>query len=71
MLTDRNDTVHIYDGEAADRLVYKILDSYIGCFKEMEVFLDERYGKNNLRLMIDAVTEFVDMVEKYCMERLA
>lgn len=43
MLTDRNDTTHIYDGEAADRLVDKILNTYIGCFKEMEAFLDERY----------------------------
>ncbi len=43
MLTDRNDTAHIYDGEAADRLVDKILNTYIGCFKEMEAFLDERY----------------------------
>lgn len=45
MLADRNDTAYIYDGEAADRLVDKILNSYIGCFKDMEVFLDERYGK--------------------------
>ena len=45
MLADTNDTAHIYDAEAADRLVEKILDSYIGCFKEMEVFLDERYGE--------------------------
>lgn len=45
MLADRNDTAHIYDGEAADRLVDKILNSYIGCFKEMEVFLDGRYGE--------------------------
>ena len=45
MLADRNDTAHIYDGEAADRLVDKILNSYIGCFKEMEAFLDERYPK--------------------------
>ena len=44
MLADRNDTAHIYDGEAADRLVDKILNSYIGCFKDMEVFLNERYG---------------------------
>ena len=45
MLADRNDTAHIYDGEAADWLVDKILNSYIGCFKEMEAFLDERYPK--------------------------
>ena len=30
MLSDRNDTAHIYDGGAADRLVGKILNSYIG-----------------------------------------
>ena len=44
MLSDRNDTAHIYDGDAADRLVEKILTSYIGEFKEMERFFNERYG---------------------------
>ena len=44
MLSDRNDTAHIYDGDAADRLIEKILNSYIGEFKEMESYFDERYG---------------------------
>ncbi len=43
MLSDRNDTAHIYDKDAADRLVEKILSEYIDEFKAMEKYLDERY----------------------------
>ncbi|MBR1478936.1 MAG: HI0074 family nucleotidyltransferase substrate-binding subunit [Lachnospiraceae bacterium] len=43
MLNERNDTAHIYDGDAADRLVEKILNSYIDEFKKMEIYIEERY----------------------------
>ncbi len=43
MLKDRNDTEHIYDKEAADRLVERILNTYIKEFQEMEAYFDERY----------------------------
>ncbi len=45
MLKDRNDTAHIYDKEVADRLVDKILNSYIKAFKVMEAYFEERYGE--------------------------
>ena len=43
MLNERNDTAHIYDGDAADRLVEKILNSYIDEVKKMEIYIEERY----------------------------
>lgn len=43
MLNERNDTAHIYDKDAADRLVEKILNSYIDEFKKMEIYIEERY----------------------------
>lgn len=45
MLKDRNDTAHIYDKEAADRLVERILNTYIKEFQEMEAYFEERYGE--------------------------
>ena len=47
MLNERNDTAHIYDGDAADRLVEKILNSYIDEFKKMEIYIEERYFTEN------------------------
>ena len=43
MLSDRNETAHIYDGSAADRLVTRILGEYIAEFQKLEKYLDERY----------------------------
>ena len=47
MLNERNDTAHIYDKDAADRLVEKILNSYIDEFKKMEIYIEERYFTEN------------------------
>lgn len=43
MLSERNDTAHIYDAEAADRLVEKILSEYILEFQNLEKYLVGRY----------------------------
>lgn len=47
MLVDRNDTTHIYDGAAADRLVNKILTTYIPEFKKIEASFEKRYVSSN------------------------
>ena len=47
MLVDRNDTTHIYDGAAADRLVKKILTTYIPEFKKIEASFEKRYVSSN------------------------
>ena len=44
MLKDRNNLAHIYDGEAAKRLVRTILDIYISEFIRLEHSLDTLYG---------------------------
>ena len=44
MLVDRNDTTHIYDGAAADRLVNKILTTYIPEFKKIEACFEKKYA---------------------------
>lgn len=43
MLKERNDTSHIYDGNAAKKLVKKILEDYIGEFARMEEKIEEKY----------------------------
>lgn len=43
MLKERNDTSHIYDGNAAKKLVKKILENYIGEFAQMEEKIEEKY----------------------------
>ena len=43
MLKSRNDMTHIYDGEAAKRLVDMILGKYIPAFKLMEEKVLEKY----------------------------
>ena len=43
MLRDRNDTTHIYNEEAAQQLVKKILHRYIGVFVTLEQHIRERY----------------------------
>lgn len=45
MLKERNDTAHIYDGEAAQRLAGKIIKEYTGEFEIMRAKIRERYGK--------------------------
>lgn len=44
MLRARNDMTHIYDGEAAQKLVGKILEKYIPEFQKMKVELETYYG---------------------------
>ena len=43
MLKSRNDMTHIYDGEAAKRLVDMILGKYIPAFKIMAEKIMEKY----------------------------
>lgn len=45
MLRARNDMSHIYDGEAARRLVGEILEKYIPEFQKMKIALKEHYGE--------------------------
>lgn len=44
MLRDRNDTTHIYNEEAAQQLVERILHQYIGVFVLLEQQIRARYG---------------------------
>lgn len=44
MLRDRNDTTHIYNEEAAQQLVERILHQYIGMFVSLEQQIRARYG---------------------------
>ena len=44
MLRDRNDTTYIYNEEAAQQLVEKILHRYIGMFVSLEQQIRARYG---------------------------
>lgn len=44
MLRERNDTTHIYDGEAAKALVQKILKEYIEEFEQLQEAIEKRYG---------------------------
>lgn len=44
MLKDRNDMAHIYDGNAAKKLVERILQKYIPQFVELEKELMHYYG---------------------------
>ena len=43
MLKSRNDMTHVYDGEAAKRLVNMILEKYIPAFKIMAEKVMEKY----------------------------
>lgn len=45
MLRERNDTTHIYDGEAAKELVQKILKEYIGEFERLQDEVQQRYSE--------------------------
>lgn len=44
MLSERNNTAHIYDGNAARILAQKILDDYIPAFRKLEESILEKYG---------------------------
>ena len=44
MLRDRNDATHIYNEEAAQQLVEKILHQYLGVFVSLEQQIRARYG---------------------------
>ncbi len=44
MLRERNDTTHIYDGNAAKELVQKILIEYIKEFQRLQEAVEKRYG---------------------------
>lgn len=46
MLKYRNDMTHIYDGEAAKRLVAKILEEFVPEFQHLKTELINRYGEN-------------------------
>ena len=43
MLNQRNSSSHIYDKEAANNLVDKIISEYIPTFVDLEERLEERY----------------------------
>lgn len=44
MLNDRNSMAHVYDGEAARKLVTRILEEYIPQFIKLEKALVDYYG---------------------------
>ena len=44
MLRDRNNTAHVYDTDAAQRLVTKVIDIYIPEFVRLNTGLVGRYG---------------------------
>ncbi|MCX4327421.1 MAG: HI0074 family nucleotidyltransferase substrate-binding subunit [Lachnospiraceae bacterium] len=44
MLKDRNDTAHIYDGDAAKKLTNRILEEYIPQFVKLEMEIRKNYG---------------------------
>lgn len=49
MLNDRNQTAHIYDGNAAERLAEKILTEYIPEFQSLRDNLIKNYTEKFLR----------------------
>ena len=44
MLSQRNDMAHLYDEEAAKRLMHTILSDYIPAFRQVRDGLISRYG---------------------------
>lgn len=44
MLRDRNTSTHIYDGEEAERLVRRVIESYIPAFEDMQRQIETRYS---------------------------
>ncbi len=49
MLNDRNQTAHIYDGNAAERLAQKVLSEYIPEFQSLRDNLIKNYTEKVLR----------------------
>ena len=49
MLKERNNTAHIYDGNAAKKVVARIIDEFIPEFENMQIKILERYsfGENS------------------------
>lgn len=45
MLNSRNDMSHIYDGNAAKRMVGQILEQYIPAFEQMQKSIEKQYGQ--------------------------
>lgn len=45
MLKERNNTAHIYDGEAAMRLTDRIIEEFIPEFEELKSGIERKYGK--------------------------
>ncbi|MDD7218793.1 MAG: HI0074 family nucleotidyltransferase substrate-binding subunit [Blautia sp.] len=45
MLKSRNDMTHIYDRNAAEKLVRVIIEEYIPCFQKMKKEVSDRYGE--------------------------
>lgn len=46
MLQARNDLAHLYDGEAVQELVQRIIDAYIPEFQELRRQLEALYGES-------------------------
>ena len=46
MLQARNDLAHLYDGEAVQRLVRRIIDAYTPEFQELQRQLEALYGES-------------------------
>lgn len=44
MLRDRNDTIHLYDADLAQRLVGTIIERYIPAFERFNTEIQKRYG---------------------------
>lgn len=45
MLSAGNDMTHIYDGEAAKRMVEQILATYIPEFRKLQQKISDNYGE--------------------------
>lgn len=46
MLRERNNTSHIYDGEAAKKLVDRVIEEFIPEFIKVEKGIEKWYGMN-------------------------
>ena len=44
MLKARNDLAHVYNGDAAQAMVVRIIDAYVPAFEALQAELDARYG---------------------------
>jgi nucleotidyltransferase substrate binding protein (TIGR01987 family) len=46
MLKERNNTSHIYDGKAAEKLAAEIIEKFIPAFEEVKEGIEKQYGVN-------------------------